>query len=106
MKARESGMPDEAVWEAFFDADCMIEQLRCAERGDENVVEFGSGYGTFTLPLARRTSGIVHALDIETNLTATIRDTAGAAGLTISTPNRGTSLPTAAACTPRASITR
>ena len=35
-------------------------------RGD--VVEFGCGYGTFTLPAARRTNGIVTALDIEAEM--------------------------------------
>jgi ubiquinone/menaquinone biosynthesis C-methylase UbiE len=81
MKARESGMPDEGVWQAFFDADCMIAKLGCAESGDENVVEFGSGYGTFTLPLARRSSGTVHALDIEADLITLLRRKASTSGL-------------------------
>lgn len=81
MKARESGMPEEAVWQTFFDAEGMITALGCAERGDENIVEFGSGYGTFTLPVARRTSGNVHALDIDGDLVALIRRKAHDAGL-------------------------
>jgi ubiquinone/menaquinone biosynthesis C-methylase UbiE len=68
MKARESGMPEEDRWNSFFNADCIVEKMECAPRGDEEIVEFGSGYGTFTLPVARRTGGLVHALEIETHL--------------------------------------
>jgi SAM-dependent methyltransferase len=74
-------MPDEEAWRAFFDADCMITIMGCAQRGDESIVEFGSGYGTFTLPVARRTSGIVHAFDIETDLVALVQRKARDAGL-------------------------
>ena len=31
-------------------------------------VKFGSGYGTFSLPIARRISGTLFALDLETEL--------------------------------------
>lgn len=81
MKARESGMPVEDVWQTFFDADGMIAALGCAERGDEDIIEFGSGYGTFTLPVARRTSGSVHALDIEADLVARLQRKAANGGL-------------------------
>jgi hypothetical protein len=27
MKARESGMPDEAYWNTFFDAECVVKRL-------------------------------------------------------------------------------
>ena len=73
MKARESGMPEESSWEGFFDADCIVGKLDCAKAGTENMVEFGCGYGTFTLAAARRTSGIVSALDIEADLVARVR---------------------------------
>src|SRR5579885_1451544 len=47
-----------------------------------DVVEFGCGYGTFTLPAARRMTGRVYALDIEPAMvTATCRK-ATEAGLT------------------------
>jgi SAM-dependent methyltransferase len=46
------------------------------------VVEFGCGYGTFTLPAARSVGGRVYALDIDPEMvTATCRK-ATAAGLT------------------------
>jgi ubiquinone/menaquinone biosynthesis C-methylase UbiE len=73
MKGRESGMPDEVYWASFFDTEAVIETLlrSAAELG--NVVEFGCGYGTFTLAAARRTRGIVTALDIEPEMVATVR---------------------------------
>jgi SAM-dependent methyltransferase len=65
MKARESGMPEEAYWECFFDADATLEILFTKSGLDGDLVEFGCGYGTFTLAAARRTHGVVTALDIE-----------------------------------------
>jgi SAM-dependent methyltransferase len=64
MKVRDSGMPDTATWEGFFEPGRVLDRLDFrAATGD--VVDFGCGYGTFTLAAARRTSGLVHALDIE-----------------------------------------
>jgi SAM-dependent methyltransferase len=45
------------------------------------VVEFGCGYGTFTLPAARRVTGRVYALDIEPDLVAATCRKASEAGL-------------------------
>jgi ubiquinone/menaquinone biosynthesis C-methylase UbiE len=81
MKGRESGMPDEDYWQTFFDVDCILDRLECVSRGDETIVEFGSGYGTFTLPAAARTSGTIHALDIEPRLVELVDHKAGEAGL-------------------------
>lgn len=65
MKGRESGMPDEAYWSSFFDPESALDRLLPDDGKTGNVVEFGCGYGTFTLPAARRVSGFVTALDIE-----------------------------------------
>lgn len=81
MKARESGMPDEAYWASFFEPARLIERLWSPEAGQGDVVEFGCGYGTFTLSAAQRTPGIVTALDIEAALVAQIRAKADRAGL-------------------------
>lgn len=80
-KARESGMPDEAQWASFFDPEGALDRLlrRGGDCGD--MVEFGCGYGTFTLPAARRTTGVVTALDIEPDMVACARKRAAAAGL-------------------------
>ncbi|MFZ5530158.1 MAG: class I SAM-dependent methyltransferase [Pseudomonadota bacterium] len=81
MKGRESGMPDADHWNTFFDASGILKRLQVAPRGDESVVEFGGGYGTFTLPLARMTRGRIVALDIEPELVASLAHAAQAAGL-------------------------
>ncbi len=58
----------------------MVEKLGCTGPcGD--VVEFGCGYGTFTLPAARAVTGRVFALDIEPELVAATASKAREAGL-------------------------
>lgn len=74
-------MPDEAVWRTFFATDCVVERMDCAPTGQESVLEFGCGYGTFTLPVARRTRGVVHALDIDVDRVNELRERARAEGL-------------------------
>ena len=81
MKGRESGMPEEDYWDSFFDADCIVTKLDCAKSNTESVVEFGSGYGTFTLPLARKTSGTIYAFDIEDELISQLQHKASEQGL-------------------------
>ena len=82
MKGRESGMPDEAYWATFFDPEKLLRRLLPAgvHRGD--IVEFGCGYGTFTLPAARSTSGVVTGLDIEPEMVACVRKKVLEAGVT------------------------
>ena len=64
MKVRDSGMPDEKMWEEFFDARGILVQLDFID-SQADVVEFGCGYGTFAIAAARLTTGNVFALDIE-----------------------------------------
>lgn len=45
------------------------------------MLEFGCGYGTFTLPAARRVQGRVYALDIEPEMTCATAAKAREAGL-------------------------
>jgi SAM-dependent methyltransferase len=78
MKGRESGMPDEPYWDSFFNPACIVDKLDCS-CGD--VVDFGCGYGTFTIPVARSTSGRVFALDIESEMVAETIRRADVAGL-------------------------
>lgn len=69
-KGRDSGMPAVEQWEPYFDVAAVLDSLGCREAlGD--VVEFGCGYGTFTIPLAQRTVGSVFALDIDPLMVAT-----------------------------------
>ncbi len=43
MKARESGMPEEAYWESFFDADAVMKILFNTSGLAGDLVEFGCG---------------------------------------------------------------
>ena len=64
MKLRESGLPEEDYWESLFDVDLSLDRLGLdATVGD--VAELGCGYGTFTLPVARRIGGVIETYDIE-----------------------------------------
>jgi SAM-dependent methyltransferase len=81
MKGRESAMPEEIYWQSFYDADCIVEKLECAKNKRESIAEFASGYGTFTFPVAKRTSGVVHAFDIEPELVTLVRHRAQGFGL-------------------------
>jgi SAM-dependent methyltransferase len=67
-KGRESGMPEFDVWQGFFDAAHILDRLSCDRPG--NVVEFGCGYGLFTVEAARRSTGTVYALDIDPDMLA------------------------------------
>lgn len=81
MKGRESAMPEETYWESFFNPLCILERLDCQGMvGD--VVEFGCGYGSFTLPAAQLVAGRVYALDIESDMVAETSRKAREAGLT------------------------
>lgn len=57
-------MPAADQWEAFFDPDRLWDAL-VPEPLTGDVIEFGCGYGTFTVPAARNLKGTVYALDIE-----------------------------------------
>jgi SAM-dependent methyltransferase len=79
-KGRESGMPDEAYWQTFFNPECIVAKLDCGGPGD--VIEFGCGYGLFTVPAAKAISGTVYALDIEPQMVAATTARAADAGCT------------------------
>ena len=67
MKIRDSGMPEEQLWVSFFSPETLLTKLGLtAQSGD--IVEFGCGYGTFTVAAAGVTTGIVHALDIDVSM--------------------------------------
>ena len=53
-----------------------LDQLLILGDSPGHIVEFGCGFGTFTLPAARRTTGIVTALDIKPARVANVRQKA------------------------------
>jgi SAM-dependent methyltransferase len=73
MKVRDSGMPDEEMWSTFFDPHKIFSTFGL-NSGVESLVEFGCGYGTFTLAAAEIAKGTVHALDIEGDLVEAVSE--------------------------------
>lgn len=69
MKTRESGMPPEEMWQSFFDPNGVLTKLGL-DSNCRDVLEFGCGYGTFTIPAAQRIRGTVYAIDIEPEMLA------------------------------------
>lgn len=72
MKVRDSGMPDEEMWSKFFDADRILRTFGLNE-GVDSLVEFGCGYGTFTIAAAK-VAGTVHAFDIEPEMVDSVKE--------------------------------
>jgi len=72
MKVRDSGMPDEKLWNDFFDTDLILSELQIDSQIND-LVEIGSGYGTFTLPTARLLKGKLFAFDIENEMIDNLR---------------------------------
>lgn len=73
-------MPEEHVWTGFFDPESVLRHLGLA-RACRDLVDFGCGYGTFTIPAARIVCGTVHALDIDPEMIAATKAEAEAGGL-------------------------
>jgi len=69
LKVRESGMPEQNLWESFFDPLAILKQLglnsNCCD-----ALDFGCGYGTFSTAAAQLISGKVVALDIDDSILA------------------------------------
>jgi tRNA A58 N-methylase Trm61 len=57
-------MPEEEYWETLLDVPLILDRLEIDfQLGD--VVEMGAGYGTFTISVARRISGVLTTFDID-----------------------------------------
>ena len=80
MKLRESGMPEEVLWETFFDIDLILDRLGI-DGNVRDVVELGCGYGTFTVAVARRISGTCEAFDIEPTMVNRTQSRAAETGI-------------------------
>lgn len=80
MKTRESGMPEAGAWEGFFEPKRVLKELGL-QREAKRVVDFGSGYGTFSLPAAEMIEGEVVGLDIESGLIELCQGKASEAGV-------------------------
>ncbi len=67
MKIRESGMPEESLWSTFFDVGTILNHLKVNEEIN-HLVDFGCGYGHFSVAAAKRIGGRVSAIDIEKHM--------------------------------------
>ncbi len=81
MKVRESSMPEQDQWESYFDPPAILTKLELTN-ASHNVVEFGSGYGTFTIAAAQVVAGTVYALDIEPSILRAAQVRTDSLGLT------------------------
>ena len=80
MRLRESGMPEEEYWESLFNVESILDRLGIDGK-TRDVAELGCGYGTFTLPVARRISGVIETFDIEQTMVDRTVQRAQEAGL-------------------------
>jgi SAM-dependent methyltransferase len=80
MKVFDSGMPEEAYWNSLFDISPFVKWLNVRDVVDP-IVEIGCGYGTFTVPIAKKFDGIVHSFDIEPTMIERARKNARMAGI-------------------------
>ena len=63
-KIKERGMPQEEVWNSFFNVERILDRMQINSKV-VNAADFGCGYGTFTIPAARRIAGTIYAVDID-----------------------------------------
>jgi ubiquinone/menaquinone biosynthesis C-methylase UbiE len=60
-------MPAEDMWASFFNINLILSELHVKSEVND-LVEIGCGYGTFTIPSAKRISGKLYAFDIEEDM--------------------------------------
>lgn len=63
-RVRESGMPVVDWWEQLVSAESTLDLLGFVHGQHETIVEFGCGYGTFTIPVAERVHQL-YSFDID-----------------------------------------
>lgn len=81
MKIRDSGMPEETWWNSFFDPETLLKEMQLTP-ACRDVVEFGCGYGTFSIAAAHTISGVLFALDIENEMILATENKAAAHNMT------------------------
>lgn len=81
MRTRESGMPQEQVWASYFQPKETLRRLGLTKEC-RDAIEFGCGYGTFTIPAAKIVRGTVYALDIDPEMIAATQRKAQQVGAT------------------------
>lgn len=72
MKVDDSDMPDEIYWESLFNIENIISWINPG-LFDLPVIEVGGGYGTFTIPIARKIKTNLISYDIEEEMIKRIK---------------------------------
>ena len=67
MKYRESGMPDEQLWDTFFNPQQILSEM-CIDENTDVLIDIGCGFGTFLIPAANLVRGTVIGIDIENEM--------------------------------------
>jgi len=76
MNIRESGMPVQERWEAFFNPLTVLSELGI-DNNCRKIIDFGCGYGTFAIPAAQISHGIVYAIDFYCQVFSFVREGMG-----------------------------
>lgn len=66
-------MPDESQWNDFFNVELILNKLQI-DSNVKDLVEIGSGYGTFTIPVSKQIAGKLYAFDIENEMIEVVRE--------------------------------
>lgn len=80
MKVDDSGMPEETYWNSLFDIEGIVDWLALSKK-TATIVEIGCGYGTFTVPIAKKSAGEIYTFDIEPSMIEIARENVRKAGL-------------------------
>ncbi len=80
MVIRESGMPEMERWESFFDPHAILLAFGLSSE-DKTIIDFGCGYGTFSIVAAEISLGDVYAFDNDDYFLAESRKRATEKGL-------------------------
>jgi len=67
LKVIDSGMPEEEMWASFFNVELILSELQINSDVTQ-LVEIGCGYGTSTIPSAKRIKGKLYGFDIEEDM--------------------------------------
>ena len=81
MKVDDSGMPEEVYWNSLFDIEGIVDWLDLSKINGATIVEIGCGYGTFTVPIAKKSAGKIFAFDIEPAMIKVAQENVRKAGL-------------------------
>lgn len=65
-------MPAKDMWVSFFNIDLILSEL-CIDSDIKDLVEIGCGYGTFTIPSAKKIVGKLYAFDIDEAMIETVK---------------------------------